>query len=125
MASNAKSSIKVYYNSACPVCNAGINAQKNKMTNCGIEWNDVHIQSGVYKEVSPDLEFVRKKLHVIDEEGKIKIGIEAFVAIWKHSPGEHWKATLVSLPIVKQILTFTYNLFAWLLYQWNRHKRRW
>jgi hypothetical protein len=28
---------KVYYNSACPVCNVGINDQRRRMEACGIE----------------------------------------------------------------------------------------
>ncbi|MGH8588498.1 MAG: DUF393 domain-containing protein, partial [Gammaproteobacteria bacterium] len=38
-------SSKVYYNSACPVCNAGIKDQRRRMEACGIEgieWVDVH-----------------------------------------------------------------------------------
>jgi hypothetical protein len=36
---------KVYYNSACPVCSAGIKDQRRRMEACGIEdieWVDVH-----------------------------------------------------------------------------------
>lgn len=117
--------IKVYYNSACPVCKAGINAQKAKMSGCQVEWNDVHTQPGIYNEVSPDLKFVRKRLHVINERGEIKVGIEAFETIWRNSPTEHWKAKIISLPMIRQISTFFYNLFAWLLYRWNLWKHHW
>ena len=36
---------KVYYNSACPICNAGITDQRKRMEACGlnnIRWIDVH-----------------------------------------------------------------------------------
>ncbi|ADJ28591.1 thiol-disulfide oxidoreductase DCC family protein [Nitrosococcus watsonii] len=117
--------IKVYYNSACPLCNAGIENQKSKIPDCHIDWNDVHTQSGVHNEVSPNLELVRKKLHVMDEKGNIKVGIEAFETIWRHSSNEHWKAKIVSLPIVKQISIFLYDMFAEILYRWNRWKQHW
>lgn len=125
MKNDDKTTIKVYYNSACPVCNAGIKNQKAKMDNCPIEWKDVHTQSGIHNEVSPDLEFVRKRLHAVDEKGDIKVGIEAFEVIWRNSPNEHWKARLVSLPALKKILIFLYNIFAWFLYKWNLWKRHW
>ena len=37
---------KVGYNSACPICNAGITNQRKRMESCelnSIEWIDVHI----------------------------------------------------------------------------------
>jgi predicted DCC family thiol-disulfide oxidoreductase YuxK len=122
---NNQKVIKVYYNSACPICRAGINRQKVKMVNCRVGWNDVHTQTGIHNEVSPDLEFVRKKIHAINEKGEIKIGIEAFEVIWRNSPGERWKAKAISLPGIKQISIFLYNIFAWFLYKWNIWKNHW
>lgn len=117
--------IKVYYNSACPICNAGIENQKSRIPGRQIDWNDVHTQSGVHNEVSPNLESVRKKLHVMDKKGNIKVGIEAFEVIWRNSPNEHWKAKIVSFPVIKQISIFLYNVLAEALYRWNRWKRHW
>ncbi|BAW80724.1 thiol-disulfide oxidoreductase DCC [Candidatus Nitrosoglobus terrae] len=125
MEANDKKPIKVYYNSACPLCRAGINRQKTKMADCQVDWNDVHTQTGIHREVSPDLEFVRKKIHAINEKGEIKIGIEAFEVIWKNSPNERWKAKLISLPGIKPMLILLYDIFAGLLYKWNRWKRHW
>ena len=45
---------KVYYNSACPVCNAGIKDQRKRMQDCGvndIEWVDVHNSPDAVSEV--------------------------------------------------------------------------
>ena len=38
------SKVSVYYNSACPVCNAGIGAQRRRMQSCNVdvEWIDIH-----------------------------------------------------------------------------------
>jgi predicted DCC family thiol-disulfide oxidoreductase YuxK len=125
MENGDKKAIKVYYNSACPVCNAGINNQKNKMPSCQIDWKDVHTQPGIYKEVSSNLELVRERLHAVDEKGEVKVGMDAFVVIWRNSPHERWKATLISFPVLRQISNFLYNVFAWFLYKWNRWKGHW
>jgi predicted DCC family thiol-disulfide oxidoreductase YuxK len=95
------------------------------MARCRVEWNDVHTQLGIHNEVSSDLEFVRKRLHAIDEKGEIKVGIEAFEVIWRNSPNEHWKAKIISFPVIKPISIFLYNIFAWLLYKWNLWKHHW
>jgi len=120
-----KKEIKIYYNSACPVCDASISSQKGKMAGCAVRWNDVNTDVQVRAEMPAQLEFVRERLHAIDERGDIKVGIDAFEVIWRHSPSEHWKATLIALPIVKPMAVIAYNIFARLLYRWNVRKGHW
>lgn len=122
---NNKANIRVYYNSACPVCRAGIEQQKTKMPSCPVQWQDVHTDNTLVKELNADLAFVRERLHVVDEHGKLNIGFDAFLTIWRHSPKEQWKASLLGLPIIKPIMRVLYNLFAKLLYIWNRSKKHW
>ncbi|MDQ3582453.1 MAG: DUF393 domain-containing protein [Pseudomonadota bacterium] len=60
-------SSKVYYNSACPVSNAGIKDQRRRMEACGIEdieWVDVHTDPEAVSELGAPLEQVRERLHV-------------------------------------------------------------
>ena len=117
--------IKVFFNSACPVCNAGINHQKNCKSRCTVEWKDVHLDNELAQELGAELEFVRERLHVIDENGQLQVGYNGFISIWRNSPGEQWKAALSSLPFLKQLLNIFYNLFARALYKWNRSKKHW
>jgi len=122
---NEISRIKVYYNSACPVCDAGINAQKNKSSDCKIDWNDIHTNNELVHDVNDDIEHVRERLHVIDENNEVLVGIHALIALWRHSPKEQWKAKLLSLPIIRPVANVAYNTFARLLYQWNRKRSSW
>ena len=117
--------IKVLYNSACPVCNAGVNSQKGKMNDCNVEWNDVHTDNSKADAVDSELEYIREKLHVVDENGKTQIGFDAFLTIWRYSEKEKWKAILLGLPGIKQICSLLYNLFARFLYKWNKGKQHW
>jgi predicted DCC family thiol-disulfide oxidoreductase YuxK len=119
------SNLKVYYNSACPVCKAGIEGQMGKSSVCDIQWNDVHNQNELVGEINSELEFVRKRLHVLDEKGQLHIGFNAFLAIWHNSPTEQWKANIFGLPVLKQLANLSYNLFAAALYQWNKAKKHW
>jgi len=120
-----KQPLKVYYNSACPVCRAGIASQQGKMATCAVEWKDVHQDNALVKEVDADLAFVRERLHVVDEQGQLQIGFDAFLAIWRNSPQEKWKATVLGAPLIKQCGRLGYNAFAFLLYKWNRANKRW
>jgi len=123
--SEEKAPVTVYYNSACPVCNAGINAQKDRMGSCAVNFKDVHTDEAARADIPADLEFVRKRLHAVDEQGRVQVGVDAAITIWRHSPGEAWKARLFSLPVLKQLAGAIYNVFAWLLYRWNISKGRW
>ena len=117
--------IKVYYNSACPVCKAGIEWQQGKESPCSIQWNDVHTDNQLVVEIDSDLEFVRERLHVVDENGHLAVGFDAFLAIWQTYPRERWKARLLGLPVIKQICRKLYNVFANKLYRWNKSKNHW
>lgn len=117
--------MKVYYNSACPVCKAGIESQMSKESSCDIQWGDVHARNELVSEINAELEFVRERLHVVDEIGKLHVGFDAFLVIWRNSPTERWKAAVLGLPGIKQVGRLSYNLFAASLYRWNRAKRHW
>lgn len=117
--------IRVFYNSACPVCDAGINSQKGKTTSCGVDWEDVHLNNEKVAELNTDLEFVRERLHVIDAQGHLRVGYEAFITIWENSPTEQWKAKLSKIWGIRWCLNQLYNVFAKALYTWNRAKNHW
>lgn len=125
VADNPDKALKVYYNSACPVCSSGINAQRNRMLGCDVAWNDVHSDPTCRDDLRADLEFVRKRLHVVDEQGNTRIGIDAFISLWRMSPGERRKARFFSLPIVHLLAVWAYNAFAFCLYKWNKALKHW
>ena len=119
---------KVYYNSACPVCNAGIKDQRKRMQDCGvnnIEWIDVHNNPDAVSEVESSLEQVRERLYVKDDKGQLNIGIDAFIQLWQQTPNQRWLARLFQLPVIRSLARVAYNGFAWLLYRWNRALKHW
>ncbi len=119
---------KVYYNSACPVCNAGIKDQRQRMEACGakdIEWVDVHAYPEAVAEVGASLEQVRERLYVKDSDGRINVGADAFAYLWSQTRGQQWLARLLQLPVLRQLVQLAYNLFARVLYRWNRAKKHW
>jgi len=119
--------VTVYYNSACPVCNAGIEGQQRRMEGCPVqvEWIDIHTNADALGVIGAQREFVRERLHVVDENGKIRIGADAFEALWRHTPGQQHAARIVRLPGVRNIVRWSYNAFAAGLYAWNRARGRW
>ena len=115
----------VYYNSASPVCDAGIASQKNKMSGCNIAWVDVHQHPERVKDLGVELEFVRERLHVKDEAGRTLVGAAALVALWDKTPSQRAWAQVARWPGLGVLIGWGYNIFAKLLYRWNRLRHRW
>jgi predicted DCC family thiol-disulfide oxidoreductase YuxK len=118
---------KVYYNSACPVCDAGIRYQRARLGDQAddVDWIDVHARNEAAAEAGADLEVVRERLHVVDDRGEVHVGSEAFAELWSRTPGQRWLAWLVRVPVARSLARWLYNGFARLLYRWNRRKDRW
>ena len=118
--------LKVYYNSSCPVCDAGIRGQRRRMQACAdVEWVDIHRSPEALHEIGASQEFVRERLHVLDESGKLRVGASAFEALWSHTPGQVRLASLLRVRGIDKLAEWTYNLFARVLYKWNRANHRW
>ncbi len=119
---------KVYYNSACPICNAGITDQRKRMEACGlnnIRWIDVHTNPEALTKIDVSLKQVREKLYVENTNGQFNVGLDAFIYLWSQTNGQRWLAKFFQLPILNQFSHWTYNSFAKLLYRWNCSKKHW
>lgn len=115
--------LTVYYNSACPVCEAGICYQRKLMSEQNIVWIDIHNQAEEFSKSGLDLESVREQLHVIDTRGNIYIGDLALASLWHRTSHQRFLAQIVKY--AHFITKPTYILFAKCLYRWNRSRGHW
>ena len=119
----------VWYNTRCPVCNAGINRQRNKLlaaVQAGtIEFRDINLEPEALAGHGASLADVRRRLHATDDAGRLLVGADVAIAVWRLTPGEGWLAALFGNPVVRPLTRFAYDRFADLLYAWNRRKGRW
>ena len=119
----------VWYNTRCPVCDAGINRQRNKLlaaVQAGtIEFRDINLQPEALAGYGASLADVRRRLHATDDAGRLLVGADVAIAVWRLTPGEGWLAALLGNPVVRPLTRFAYDRFADLLYAWNRRKGRW
>jgi predicted DCC family thiol-disulfide oxidoreductase YuxK len=119
----------VWYNTRCPVCDAGINRQRNKLLAAvqdgTIEFRDINLEPEALAAYGASLADVRRRLHATDEGGRLLVGADVAIAVWRLTPGEHWLAALFGNPVVRPLTRFAYDRFADLLYAWNRRKGRW
>ena len=118
---------KVYYNSLCPVCRAGIESQRRRMAAVGAaaEFCDINAHPEALAEIGASLEAVRERLHVREADGNLAIGADAFTALARLTKGQGWLAWLAKLPLLKPLSHLAYDAFAARLYRWNRRHGRW
>jgi predicted DCC family thiol-disulfide oxidoreductase YuxK len=121
--------LTVWYNTKCPVCNAGIDWQKSRLVRAArdgaIEFRDIGLEPDALAGFGAGVEDVRRRLHGVDADGRLYVGIDCAIAIWRRSPGDAWIGRLLGLPGLRQVARVGYDRFADLLYAWNRRKGHW
>jgi len=121
--------LAVWYNTRCPVCDAGIDWQRNKLLQAvragTIEFKDINEQPDALARYGTTLDDIRRRLHATDEAGRLIVGADVAIALWLITPGEGWLATLFGNRVTLPCTRFYYDRFADILFAWNRRKGRW
>ena len=93
----------VWYNTRCPVCDAGIDWQRNRLLSA-VRAGDISFRG--HQRSSPtrwpaygaSLDDIRRRLHATDEAGRLIVGADVAIAMWQVTPGEGWLASLFGNP---------------------------
>jgi predicted DCC family thiol-disulfide oxidoreductase YuxK len=121
--------LTVWYNTRCPVCDAGIDRQRNKLIDLvrsgAIEFRDINLEPNALSSHGASLHDIRRRLHATDDTGRLLVGADVAIAVWRLTPGETWLATLLGNPVTRPLTRLAYNRFADVLYAWNRRNGRW
>jgi predicted DCC family thiol-disulfide oxidoreductase YuxK len=125
----AEPRLVIWYNTRCPVCDAGIDRQRNKLiaaVEAGtIAFRDINLEPAALAAYGASLEDVRCRLHATDAAGRLLVGADVAIAVWRITPGERWLAALLGNPVTRPVTRFVYDRFADWLYAWNRRKGHW
>jgi predicted DCC family thiol-disulfide oxidoreductase YuxK len=121
--------LTVWYNTRCPVCDNGIDWQRRKLIELVKEgrltFNDINAEPDALKAYGASLDDVRRRLHATDAEGKLLVGADVAIALWKMTPGEGWLAALLGNGATRPVTRFAYDHFADALFSWNKRKGHW
>jgi len=124
-----KPALTVWYNTRCPVCDGGITRQKRRLIEAikagRIAFRDINLEPVALAGYGASLEDIRRRLHATDDQGKLLVGADVALAVWRVTPGEGWLAALFGNPVALPLTRFAYDRFADLLYAWNRRNGRW
>src|SRR5262249_29927801 len=107
--------LTVWYNTRCPVCDAGIDRQRNKLiagVAAGtIAFRDINLEPDALAVHGASLEDIRRRLHATDEVGHLLVGADVAFAVWRLTPGEHWLATLFGDSVRRAAARFAHHRF--------------
>ncbi|WP_292330365.1 DUF393 domain-containing protein [Mesorhizobium sp.] len=121
--------LTVWYNTRCPVCDAGISRQKRRLIEAvkagRVAFRDINFEPEALSAFGASLEDIRRRLHATDSEGQLLVGADVVIAVWRLTPGEGWLASLFGNVATVPLTRIAYDRFADLLYAWNRRKGRW
>ena len=110
--------MKVYFNNSCKICRAEINHYKKQKID-QINWIDITNNQNAQIETKKNDKELLRRLYV-EENGEIFSGAKAFLLIWKNIPKYKILYSILSLPIIFQIFSVTYELIAFFLYMKNK-----
>ena len=104
--------IKVFYDGKCGMCSREIRHYMKISPRETFIWRDIANEPQHLKEINVSQSYALKRLHVIDQDGKIQVGVDAFIAIWSKIPRWRLLAFLCAMPGIKFTLGMLYNKFA-------------
>src|SRR4026209_510839 len=98
--------LTAWYNTKSPVGGAGINWQKNRLVRAvragEIEFRDINLEPDALSSFGANIEDIRRRLYALDAEGRLFIGADCALEIWRRTPGDRWLASILGVPILRQ-----------------------
>lgn len=114
----------VIYNETCPICSREIEAYRASCTANGVDLKFEPIGAETASEVGLTRDEAARRLHVL-KDGQLLSGVDAFVVLWKATPGFKWLGAFVGLPGIRQVASVVYEgILAPVLYGMHRRRER-
>ena len=104
----------VYFDGSCPICSREIAFYKRNSTHKSFKWVDVaNVETAGLFPQGLSREELLARFYVKTEAGQLLSGADAFILIWKNTPGLRSIGCFAGLPGVTQLLRGFYELFLW------------
>lgn len=122
-------SVTALYHGACPVCSFEISHYQGvcERRSIRVGWSDISsgVDAPILDELGLDREDVKRRMTVLDRNGTVHRGIDAFIVLWREIPGYRHLARVIALPVIHPVCAILYDhLLAPVLYRWNKRRGR-
>ena len=112
--------MKVYFNNSCKICRTEINMYKKQNIE-NLNWIDITKNKNAELETKKTEKELLRRRHV-EKDGKIYVGIDGFLLIWKNIPKYNILYKFFKLPVIYQLFYVGYEIVAFFLYLKNRNQ---
>ena len=104
--------IQVFYDGKCGLCRKEINYYKSIAPPGVFDWQDITLCQKQLQQTGVSYPDALKILHARRTDGKLQLGVDAFILIWKQL--KYWRilAFIVAIPGLKHTAQFVYRAFA-------------
>ena len=102
----------VFYDGKCGLCSREIGHYMKISPPTTFIWRDIASEPQHLTKINVTQSDALRRLHVLDDEGNINVGIDAFITIWRKLPRWHFLASICVVPGIRSILRPAYNKFA-------------
>lgn len=115
----------ILYNGACPVCRREIDHYRrlDQEDAQDLAFTDISQSTPTLDQLGLAQDAARRRLHVLDADGELLVGIPAFAAIWDRLPRYRWLAAIVRLPVLRNVLPWIYEPIAFGLYHADKRRQ--
>lgn len=104
--------ITVFYDGKCGLCRREIKYYKGIASQDIFEWVDITVDMSGLDRLGISYADGLRLLHVQDETGKLYIGVDAFLTIWRQLRGWKYLARFMGFPVIRPIAKGVYAAFA-------------
>ena len=118
-AAKSENLIQIFFDGGCPLCKREIEFYKSIEPPQTFEWRDLWDPEAINQDSGFNKTDAMRSLHVLDAEGNLLIGVDAFAKIWSQFPKLRWLSILIKLPVVYHLACAGYTGFARLRLLWR------
>lgn len=107
----------VFYDGQCPICRREIKHYQHRSGAENIDWIDVANNPELINPYGLDHKTAMTRFHVLDAQGKWRIGAAGFITLWSHLGGYRHLAKFVRIMRLQGMLDWAYA-------QWIKWRNR-
>ena len=119
--------LTVLYNDKCPVCSLEIDHYRalcEKRT-LPLAFEEISREGEVLQSSGLSVDEAKKRLHVRLASGEIRVGVDAFLALWAEMPGYRVLGRVIACPGIYHSACLVYDrVLAPVLYWWDQRRMR-
>lgn len=104
--------VRVYFDGLCHLCSREINHYRGLRGAENLQFIDITSTMFDAKKENLDPREIHKNMHVKDRDGRLHVGVDAFICLWKELPALRFLGPLAKQQPIYGFLKILYAAFA-------------